>query len=70
LIKKVITDEEYDWDFELIEKEWTYDDYLEKQLEVFKEKKWEKYGDKVRHIGRNEKCPCGSGLKYKHCCGK
>jgi peptide deformylase len=19
-------------------------------------------------IGRNEKCPCGSGLKYKHCC--
>lgn len=21
-------------------------------------------------IGRNEKCICGSGLKYKHCCGK
>ena len=21
-------------------------------------------------IGRNEPCPCGSGLKYKHCCGK
>ena len=21
-------------------------------------------------IGRNEKCPCGSGLKYKYCCGK
>tara|TARA_A100001011_G_C14305973_1_gene843156 strand:+ start:57 stop:2612 length:2556 start_codon:yes stop_codon:yes gene_type:complete len=20
-------------------------------------------------IGRNEKCPCGSGKKYKHCCG-
>tara|TARA_A100001201_G_scaffold143391_1_gene144830 strand:- start:1101 stop:1343 length:243 start_codon:yes stop_codon:yes gene_type:complete len=19
--------------------------------------------------GRNEKCPCGSGLKYKKCCG-
>lgn len=19
-------------------------------------------------IGRNEKCPCGSGKKYKHCC--
>ena len=19
-------------------------------------------------IGRNEKCKCGSGLKYKHCC--
>lgn len=21
-------------------------------------------------IGRNEKCPCGSGLKYKKCCGR
>ena len=21
-------------------------------------------------IGRNEPCPCGSGRKYKHCCGK
>jgi uncharacterized protein len=21
-------------------------------------------------IGRNEPCPCGSGVKYKHCCGK
>ncbi|WP_246293728.1 YecA family protein [Desulfobacter latus] len=21
-------------------------------------------------IGRNELCPCGSGLKYKRCCGK
>ena len=20
-------------------------------------------------IGRNEKCPCGSGKKFKHCCG-
>lgn len=22
-----------------------------------------------RKIGRNEPCPCGSGRKYKHCCG-
>lgn len=21
-------------------------------------------------IGRNQKCPCGSGLKFKRCCGK
>ena len=21
-------------------------------------------------VGRNEQCPCGSGKKYKHCCGK
>ena len=23
-----------------------------------------------KKIGRNEKCPCGSKKKYKHCCGK
>lgn len=22
-----------------------------------------------RHIGRNARCPCGSGERYKHCCG-
>ena len=21
-------------------------------------------------IGRNDACPCGSGRKYKHCCGR
>jgi len=25
---------------------------------------------KVEKIGRNDKCPCGSGKKYKQCCGK
>lgn len=25
--------------------------------------------DKKRKIGRNDPCPCGSGKKYKHCCG-
>ena len=25
---------------------------------------------KVTKIGRNEPCPCGSGKKYKQCCGK
>jgi predicted aspartyl protease len=23
-----------------------------------------------RKVGRNAPCPCGSGKKYKHCCGK
>ncbi|MCY3793816.1 MAG: SEC-C metal-binding domain-containing protein, partial [Gammaproteobacteria bacterium] len=23
-----------------------------------------------RKVGRNEPCPCGSGRKYKQCCGK
>jgi len=25
---------------------------------------------KKKKIGRNDPCPCGSGYKYKHCCGK
>jgi len=23
-----------------------------------------------KQVGRNSKCPCGSGKKYKQCCGK
>ena len=25
---------------------------------------------KVKKVGRNDPCPCGSGKKYKNCCGK
>ena len=25
---------------------------------------------RVNKIGRNDLCPCGSGKKYKQCCGK
>jgi preprotein translocase subunit SecA len=25
---------------------------------------------KATKVGRNDLCPCGSGKKYKHCCGK
>ncbi|NSW92407.1 MAG: SEC-C domain-containing protein [Firmicutes bacterium] len=25
---------------------------------------------KVEKTGRNDPCPCGSGKKYKKCCGK
>jgi hypothetical protein len=27
-------------------------------------------GPKPRRVGRNDPCPCGSGKKYKHCCGR
>jgi len=27
-------------------------------------------GASKEEIGRNDPCPCGSGKKYKHCCGK
>ena len=25
---------------------------------------------RVKKVGRNDPCPCGSGKKYKKCCGK
>ena len=38
-------------------------------LTEIKEEKPEQVKDVVK-IGRNELCPCGSGKKYKKCCGK
>jgi preprotein translocase subunit SecA len=26
--------------------------------------------DKSKKVGRNDPCPCGSGKKYKNCCGR
>ena len=42
----------------------------EKRKELYKEQK--KSGTIVKgpKIGRNDPCPCGSGKKYKHCCGR
>ena len=42
----------------------------EKQKELYLEQK--KSGTIVKgpKVGRNDPCPCGSGKKYKKCCGK
>ena len=37
-----------------------------KNEKIEKENKLE---NKNQKVGRNEKCPCHSGKKYKHCCG-
>ena len=42
----------------------------EKRKEITKEYKKSKTIVKDKKIGRNEPCPCGSGTKYKNCCGK
>ncbi len=42
-----------------------------RQAREQREKDPEKYrlkGDQA--VGRNDPCPCGSGKKYKKCCGK
>ena len=31
---------------------------------------WPKPKIAEKKVGRNEPCPCGSGLKYKKCCAK
>ncbi|MCD7878566.1 MAG: SEC-C domain-containing protein [Candidatus Gastranaerophilales bacterium] len=33
-----------------------------------KETEQKKSGINYSHVGRNDKCPCGSGKKYKNCC--
>ncbi len=30
----------------------------------------QKLTEKPKKVGRNDPCPCGSGKKYKHCCGR
>ena len=41
-----------------------------KQVTNEKSEETKKVPKKSEKIGRNEPCPCGSGKKYKQCCGK
>ena len=42
-----------------------------KTYEIRADNKFERKKPRInKKIGRNEKCPCGSGRKYKKCCGK
>jgi len=42
----------------------------EKRKEIRKEWSASKMVVNKNKVGRNEHCPCGSGKKYKNCCGK
>ena len=42
----------------------------EKRKELYKAQKASGTVVKGPKIGRNDPCPCGSGLKYKKCCGR
>ncbi len=48
-----------------------WDDVLseERRIEIVKEFKRSKTVRKDKEPGRNDPCPCGSGKKYKKCCG-
>ena len=42
----------------------------EKRKELYKSQKKSGTVVKEKKVGRNDPCPCGSGKKYKFCCGK
>ncbi|MBE5952266.1 MAG: SEC-C domain-containing protein [Lachnospiraceae bacterium] len=42
----------------------------ERRKELYKEQKKSGTVVKEKKVGRNDPCPCGSGKKYKFCCGK
>lgn len=41
----------------------------ERRIEIVKEFKRSRTVHKEKEPGRNDPCPCGSGKKYKKCCG-
>lgn len=57
-----------DWLYELPQWKTIFDDETRKALYLEQKKSGTVIKDKK--IGRNDPCPCGSGRKYKHCCGK
>ena len=65
---KNMVDAKADWLYEL--PQWNSIFSEEKRKELYLEQK--KSGTVVKgpKIGRNDPCPCGSGKKYKHCCGR
>lgn len=68
LLYKNMVDAKADWLYELPQWEAVFTE--EKRKELYKEQRASGTIRKEPKIGRNEPCPCGSGKKYKKCCGK
>ena len=68
LLYKNMVDAKADWLYEL--PAWEEIFTPEKRKELYLEQK--KSGTSVtgKKVGRNDPCPCGSGKKYKYCCGR
>ena len=68
LLYKNMVGAKADWLYEL--PQWK-DIFSEEELKaLYKEQKLSTTIRKEKKIGRNDPCPCGSGKKYKNCCGK
>ena len=57
-----------DWLYNLPQWDAIYSE--EERKKLYKEQKESGTIRKEKKIGRNDPCPCGSGKKYKKCCGK
>lgn len=68
LLYKNMVGAKADWLYELPEWDALID--ADRRKELYKEQKLSTTVVKDKKIGRNDPCPCGSGLKYKKCCGK
>ena len=65
---KNMVDAKADWLYEL--PQWDHIFSKDRQKELYMEQKKSGTVIKGAKIGRNDPCPCGSGKKYKKCCGK
>ena len=65
---KNMVDAKADWLYELPQWDEIFDENTKKRL--YREQKQSGTIRKDKKIGRNDPCPCGSGKKYKKCCGR
>ena len=65
---KNMVDAKADWLYELPQWDEIFDADTKRKLYLEQKKS----GTVVvgKKVGRNDPCPCGSGKKYKHCCGR
>ena len=68
LLYKNMVEAKAEWLYTL--EEWNDIITPERQKELYKEQKKSGTIVKEKKIGRNDPCPCGSGKKYQHCCGR
>ena len=68
LLYKNMVEAKASWLYEL--KQW--DSLIDeaRRKELYKEQKASHTVVKGNKVGRNDPCPCGSGKKYKFCCGR
>ena len=63
-----MVDAKADWLYEL--PQWNKLLNPEKKKQLYLEQKKSGTIHRDKKVGRNDPCPCGSGKKYKFCCGK